>query len=94
MTLKQQAVLKQVIEAVDGIAAELSKADSELIANRSTLEAFRVQLVKISKEIETDSIPSKKGRRSSMGRVIVDSWPLAHPLGEKIVTAEQAYLGF
>ncbi len=94
MTPKQQAVLKRANEAIDGIAAELSKADSELVANRSTLEAFRVQLVKISEEIESGNMPPINGRRSGMGHVIVDSWPMGYPLGEKIITAEQAYLGF
>lgn len=93
MTSNQQAALKRIIEAIDGIAVELSKEKGEFVANRSTLDSFRTQLVKFSEEIESGNMSPKNERRSNMGRVIVDSWPLAYPLGEKIIAAEQSYLG-
>lgn len=93
MTSKQQAALKRIHEAIDGIAVELSQVSGELVANRTTLDSFRTQLVKIAGAIESGKILPKNKRRSSMGRAIVDSWLLAHPLGGKIIVAEQSYLG-
>jgi len=92
MTPKQQVALKRIIEAIHLIVLELSKLDSELVANRATIDSFCSQLVRMSEEIESGNLPPKNRRRTSMGRVIVDSWPLAHPLGKKIIIAEHAYL--
>lgn len=93
MTSKRQLALKRIHEAIDGITVELSKVNSELVASRTTLNSFRTQLVKISEEIDSGNILPKNERRSSMGRAIVDSWLMAYPLGEKIIAAEQSYLG-
>jgi hypothetical protein len=92
MTPKQLVALKRITEGIDIISFELSKVDNELVAKRTTLDSFRSKLVKMSEDIESGNMPPKSERRSGMGRVIVDSWPLAHPLGEKIICAERAYL--
>jgi hypothetical protein len=92
MTSKQQVALNRIIVAIEGIAVELSRVDSELVANRTTLNSFLTHLVKISKEIESGNTSPKNERESYMGRLIVDSWPFDHLLGEKIIDAEQSYL--
>jgi len=92
MTPKQETALKQIAVALDALVAELSKADRDLVAKRTTLNGFRLQLEKMSADIEANNMPPKNERRGGMGRVVVDSWSLTHPLGEKIIMAERAYL--
>lgn len=92
MTKKKETVVELLAMAIEGIASELSKEDSNLVASRVTLEAFRLQLQKMIADVESDDLRVSINRRSGMGRVIADSWPLAHPLGERILAAEMAYL--
>jgi hypothetical protein len=93
MNPKQETAFNRVIAALDDLLVELSKIDRELVARRTTLDAFCLQLKKMATNIETGDLPPKTERKSGMGRGVVDGWPLAHPLGEKIIIAEQAYLG-
>lgn len=88
---KQLATLQSISEALAGIAGELGKAE-DLVADRSTLEAFQGELQCMEAEIRANKLPSSLQRRRGMGRVIADSWPLASPLGATIISAEQRYL--
>ena len=70
---------------------EAQKGEGEWVF-RSTaqLETIRGQLARMA-----DILGSNEKAvtwRPNLGRIVTDSWPLTHPLGEKLIAAEQAFL--
>lgn len=93
MTPEQEVASTQISAARNSLAVELSKSDRDLVASRTMLETFRLQLKAMADNVTRGTLPPRGTRKAGMGRVIADSWPLDHPLGEAIVFAEQTYIG-
>lgn len=75
----------------------LSELDNTITSNynkypHSHLVKFKHYLEEMLKELNFTQLPSKSFRNKGMGHVIVDSWPLNSVLGDKIISAENAYL--
>jgi hypothetical protein len=69
-------------ERQSGIAGE---------GNVEQLQQFLINLERMEKEASSHNLPPQAERLSSMGWFITDTWPLASPLGEKIIEIEQKY---
>ncbi len=46
------------------------------------------------KDVELGTLAAPDVKGGGMGRVIADSWPSSSVLGELVVTAENAFIGF
>ena len=76
-------------EALAAIRNELgSPSESDLVATREQLSRVERELVDMLDDVQG----SRTGRdRSGLGRMVTDSWPLQHPLTERVCEAVQAY---
>ncbi len=83
-----------ILQAIDSIKkCDLSK-DVILTTQGITeeqLNRYHRELLSMLNEIESGNISSYHQQHTWMGHAIVDGWPLTHPLGEVIATAEDAY---
>lgn len=78
------------------IEAALAAVRKELESHDESGEiAPREQLSRVERELEEmleDVQAQCAGRdRSGLGRMVTDSWPLDHPLSERVCEAVQAY---
>lgn len=70
---------------------EAQKREGEWVfRSAAQLETVRGQLARMSEILATNQKASSW--RPTFGRMVTDSWPLAHPLGESLIEAEQAFL--
>lgn len=90
---KREIALSLVRDAVAAVLGELGlhERGGGGVSNPQQLAAFQKELTRMLSELESSDLRPLSQRSSSMGRVIVDSWPLGSELGELIIRAEGAY---
>lgn len=90
--MNKEKVIEQIMEALAEIENHLETNELPLIGpeSRDQLNQFKENFRKMIKLIDEKPIDSEESF-TPMGRIILDSWPLVTSLGEKILSAEQAF---
>jgi hypothetical protein len=96
MTPNLDDLISQVRDAQASIQVYLEGAESDLPKRISRIDLVKCleRMRKIDEELTNGSLPAKADRKSGMGRMIVDCWPMDFELGDKLISAEQAYVNF
>jgi hypothetical protein len=89
-------LISHVRDAQASIRVYLEGANRDLPnkISRVDLEKCLERMRKIDEELMNGSLPAKADRKSGMGRMIVDCWPMDFELGDRLISAEQAYVNF
>jgi hypothetical protein len=96
MTLNLNDLISQVRDAQASIQVYLDGADRDLPNKISRIDLAKCleRMRKIDEEFTNGSLPAKTDRKSGMGRMIVDCWPMDFELGDRLISVEQAYVDF
>jgi hypothetical protein len=89
-------LISQVRDAQASIQVYLDGTDRDLPSKISRIDLAKCleRMRKIDEEFTNRSLPAKTDRKSGMGRMIVDCWPMDFELGDRLISVEQAYVDF
>jgi len=93
-TLSKNRFLAEAEEVISAIREELGKGRATS-GEQPTSEQLAVVLRKVEAmkcQIEEGSAPPKDARFRRLSRMLVDEWPLGHPLATAITELEDLYL--
>lgn len=90
---KHQRILSLIEAALPLLQMEIAKAEngSEAIDSLGSLRFIKARLEEMERMLRTESIQKDERYRGSMGRLVVDTWPLNDPLGSKITEIEYQF---
>ena len=90
---KHNKILFLIETVLPVLETEIAKAESgsEAIDSLRSLKFIRDRLEDIGQMIRSGVIQKDECYRGSMGRLVVDTWPLNHPLGSKITEIEYEF---
>jgi hypothetical protein len=86
-----------IISLIDSTLLEIEaeirrhKTGNGTIGNVSQLDTCKQRLETILQELKKYPLPPKDKRKSGMGHMIADSWPIGSLLGQNLLKIEQAY---
>ena len=87
---KHAKILTLIEEAEPLLLAEIEKRATAVDSERSLL-FMRSRLNELERMIRTRTVIKDERYKGSMGRIVVDTWPLNHPLGSKITAIEYEF---
>jgi len=87
---KHAKILTLIEEAEPLLLAEIEKG-SESVDSERSLSFIRSRLNEISRMIRAQSVIKDERYKGSMGRLVVDTWPLRHPLRSKLTAIEYEF---
>jgi hypothetical protein len=93
-TVSENRFLVQAQDVVALIYERLANAGA-ISEPLPTPEQLRIVLRRIEvmkRQIEDGSAPPRESRYRKLARILVDEWPLGHPLANKISELEDLYL--
>ena len=92
-TSRHEKILSLIAMAFPLLEDQLAKADNgiEAVDSLRSLNFIRARLKEIEQMIRSGSILKEERYKGSMGRLVVDTWPLNDPLGSKITEIEYEF---
>ena len=90
---KYEALAGSAEAAANAVQAEIEKAQQglESVDSLRNLLFIKSRLEEISKILRGNEVFKDDRFKRSMGRIIVDTWPLRHSLGESISQIEYEF---
>ncbi len=87
---KYKALAGSADIAAEAIRAEIEKAleGQEAVDSLRNLQFIKSRLEEISRMLRQGTVVKDARLKGSMGRLVVDTWALKHPLGEDICQIE------
>jgi hypothetical protein len=87
-------LISQVRDAQASIRVYLDGPDGDWPNKISRIDLAKClgRMRKIDEELTSGPLPAKTDRKSGMGRMIVDCWPMDFELGDRLLGIEQAYV--
>jgi hypothetical protein len=90
LSSKHEKILS-LIEAVEPlIQLEIEKGDQAVDSVRS-LSFIKSRLGEMARMLRAKTVVKDERYKGSMGRLVVDTWPINHPLGSKITAIEYEF---
>jgi hypothetical protein len=77
---------------IDNFVSSGDKPEEEKLVYRHQLLLLKTDLESMSVDVETGNMPKKDVRNRGLGRIIADAWDEHSMLGNRIISAEQAYM--
>ncbi|NRD90923.1 hypothetical protein C8024_17920 [Sphingopyxis sp. BSNA05] len=92
-----EVFLDQIKDAIRGMEASLVADDDCLPegVSKSQIKLYLEYFKRIEENVIQGQIPAREGRKTNLGRMRIDSWPLREgefPLGDKIAVVESNYM--
>jgi len=92
-----EVLLDQIKDAIRGMEASLIADDNCLPegVSKSQIKLYLEYFKRIEENVIQGQIPAREGRKTNLGRMRIDSWPLREgefPLGDKIAVVESNYM--
>jgi hypothetical protein len=90
---KHQKVLSLLETALPLLQVEIQKAENgvEAVDSLRSLRFIKARLEDMALMLRSESVQKDERYRGSMGRLVVDTWPLNDPLGSKITEIEYEF---
>lgn len=90
---KHQKILSLIETALPLLQVEIEKAENgiEAVDSLRSLRFIKSRLEDMALILRSESVQKDERYRGSMGRLVVDTWPLNDPLGSKITEIEYEF---
>lgn len=94
VTVTKNRFLVKAEEVISAIQEQLrkSKAAWDMEPTPEQLEVVLLRVEAMKRQIQEDSAPPRTARYRRLSRMLVDEWPLGHPLATAVSELEDLYL--
>lgn len=90
-TPSKQSQILSLIEAAEPLLQIEIQKGTEAVDSERSLLFIRSRLEEMARMLRAQTVVKDERYKGSMGRLVVDTWPLNHPLGSKITAIEYEF---
>lgn len=90
---KKNELLNLIYKCLDGIEDEIKKIErgEEALDDFVRLEFIKSVLREMQSSLVLENLSETSAIEPNIARIVIDSWPINHPLGEQICQIEYRY---